>query len=334
MKLLDKLLPVGPSKVTTKLNIIIPNTTDKSVKSVQTKSKVLHIVGLTICYIFLAFCAFLAIFPFYYMIIGSFMQEQDLTGGSMVPVHGSFFQNIIDNYTNTLERFKYLDYVGNTLFVALTTTLLMLIVTILSAYAFARLKFRGRDLLFTVFLATMMIPGEMMIISNFTTMNNLGLIGIDQNRAQAYLAMILPFITSVYYIYLLKQNFKQIPNELYLAAKVDGKSDWEYLWKVMVPLASPTLITIAILSIIGSWNAFVWPRMVVNQSRNSQDFWLISVAVRDSQALALKDPNDTMITQYSWQMVASVLTTVPLLILFIIFRKYIMKGTSRAGIKG
>lgn len=334
MNFINKLKPLGPSFVSTKLRIIIPNTSGKDVKAIQIRSKVLHIIGLVVCYAFLILCAILAIFPFYYMIVGSFMQEKDLSAGYLVPINGSFFQNIADNYTNTLQRFSYVSYVGNTLFVAITTTILMVIVTIISAFAFARLKFRGRDILFTIFLATMMIPGEMMVISNYTTMNNLGLIGHDQTRIQAYTAMILPFITSVYYIYLLRQNFKQIPNELYLAAKVDGKSDWEYLWKVMVPLASPTLITIAILSVIGSWNAFVWPRMVVNQSANSQDFWLISVAVRDSQALALKDPNDTMITQYSWQMVASVLTTVPLLILFIIFRKYIMKGTGRAGIKG
>jgi multiple sugar transport system permease protein len=140
----------------------------------------------------------------------------------------------------------------------------------------------------------------------------------------------VPFLSSVFYIYLLRQNFMQIPNELYLAAKVDGKSDWDYLWKVMVPLASPTLITIAILSIIGSWNAYVWPKLVVYSSDN----WLISVAVRGSEALMLEDPNGIKITQYTWQMTASVLTVAPLLILFIIFRKYIMRGAGRAGIKG
>lgn len=174
-----------------------------------------------------------------------------------------------------------------------------------------------------------MIPGEMMVISNYTTMSNLGLIGNNQQDWQAFVVMILPFIASVFYIYLLRQNFKQIPNELYLAAKVDGKSDWDYLWKVMVPLAKPTLITIFILSLIGSWNAYVWPKLVVNDSNN----WLISVAIR-GEALALEDPNGVMITQYSWQMCATVLTVVPLLLLFIIFRKYIMSGTGRAGIKG
>ena len=210
----------------------------------------------------------------------------------------------------------------------------MLLVTIFSAFAFARLEFKGREFLFTIFLATMMIPGEMMVITNYNTMSNLGMISVDQTRMQAYFVMVAPFIASVFYIYLLRQNFKQIPNELYLASKVDGKSDWEYLWKVMVPLAAPTLITITILSIIGSWNAYVWPQIATSASRNPDKYWLISVAIRGTEALTLEDPNGIKITQYSWQMVASTLTVVPLLILFIIFRKYIMKGTGRAGIKG
>ena len=218
--------------------------------------------------------------------------------------------------------------------VALSTTALMLLVTIFSAFAFARLEFKGKEFLFTIFLATMMIPGEMMVITNYNTMSNLGMISVDQTRLQAYFVMVAPFIASVFYIYLLRQNFKQIPNELYLASKVDGKSDWEYLWKVMVPLAAPTLITITILSIIGSWNAYVWPQIATSASRNPDKYWLISVAIRGTEALTLEDPNGIKITQYSWQMVASTLTVVPLLILFIIFRKYIMKGTGRAGIKG
>ena len=188
--------------------------------------------------------------------------------------------------------------------------------------------------MFTIFLATMMIPGEMMVLTNYQTMSNLDLISQKQTRMEAFFVMIVPFISSVFYIYLLRQNFKQIPNELYLAAKVDGKSDWEYLWTVMVPLASPTLITIAILSIIGSWNAYVWPQIAVSAARTSEDYWLISVALRGTEKLMLEDPMGNMITQFSWQMVASVLTVVPLLILFIIFRKYIMRCTGRAGIKG
>lgn len=322
-----------PAHITTHLNIV----TRGNRLDVNTRAKidkVLHITGLLITYAFLIFAAFIVILPFYYMIIGSFMQEADLISGKFWPVSGSFFQNIADNYQNTLARFDYFAYIGNTLIVALSTTALMLLVTIFSAFAFARLEFKGREFLFTIFLATMMIPGEMMVITNYNTMSNLGMISVDQTRMQAYFVMIAPFIASVFYIYLLRQNFKQIPNELYLASKVDGKSDWEYLWKVMVPLAAPTLITITILSIIGSWNAYVWPQIATSASRNPDKYWLISVAIRGTEALMLEDPNGIKITQYSWQMVASTLTVVPLLILFIIFRKYIMKGTGRAGIKG
>ncbi|MDD7328958.1 MAG: carbohydrate ABC transporter permease [bacterium] len=322
-----------PAHITTHLNIV----TRGNRLDVNTRAKidkVLHITGLVITYAFLIFAAFIVILPFYYMIIGSFMQEADLISGKFWPVSGSFFQNIADNYQNTLARFDYFAYIGNTLIVALSTTALMLLVTIFSAFAFARLEFKGREFLFTIFLATMMIPGEMMVITNYNTMSNLGMISVDQTRLQAYFVMVAPFIASVFYIYLLRQNFKQIPNELYLASKVDGKSDWEYLWKVMVPLAAPTLITITILSIIGSWNAYVWPQIATSASRNPDKYWLISVAIRGTEALMLEDPNGIKITQYSWQMVASTLTVVPLLILFIIFRKYIMKGTGRAGIKG
>ena len=322
-----------PAHITTHLNIV----TRGNRLDVNTRAKidkVLHITGLLITYAFLIFAAFIVILPFYYMIIGSFMQEADLISGKFWPVSGSFFQNIADNYQNTLARFDYFAYIGNTLIVAISTTALMLLVTIFSAFAFARLEFKGREFLFTIFLATMMIPGEMMVITNYNTMSNLGMISVDQTRMQAYFVMVAPFIASVFYIYLLRQNFKQIPNELYLASKVDGKSDWEYLWKVMVPLAAPTLITITILSIIGSWNAYVWPQIATSASRNPDKYWLISVAIRGTEALMLEDPNGIKITQYSWQMVASTLTVVPLLILFIIFRKYIMKGTGRAGIKG
>ena len=322
-----------PAHITTHLNIV----TRGNRLDVNTRAKidkVLHITGLVITYAFLIFAAFIVILPFYYMIIGSFMQEADLISGKFWPVSGSFFQNIADNYQNTLARFDYFAYIGNTLIVALSTTALMLLVTIFSAFAFARLEFKGREFLFTIFLATMMIPGEMMVITNYNTMSNLGMISVDQTRMQAYFVMVAPFIASVFYIYLLRQNFKQIPNELYLASKVDGKSDWEYLWKVMVPLAAPTLITITILSIIGSWNAYVWPQIATSASRNPDKYWLISVAIRGTEALTLEAPNGKEITQYSWQMVASTLTVVPLLILFIIFRKYIMKGTGRAGIKG
>lgn len=318
-----------PSIITTQLELIIPNQ-HESIEKKQTRAKVSKAVGLSITYILLVIGALIVLFPFYYMIIASCMVEDDLSAGLLFPQTGNLIENMVQNYSDTLERFNYGRYVGNTLIVGVATTALQMLITIFSAFAFARLKFRGRDILFTLFLGTMMIPGEMMVISNYVTMSNLGLIsGSGQTMIQAYLVMILPFISSVFYIYLLRQNFKQIPNELYLAAKIDGKSDWEYLWKVMIPLASPTLITIAILSLIGSWNAYVWPKLTVGNS----DYWLISVALRGTEALT-KEIHEIKYTQYTWQMSATVLTVVPLLVLFIIFRKYIMRGTGRAGIKG
>ncbi len=316
------------ANITTKLNLIVPGK-KVSVKETEKRDFIIKIFVKVFSYLFLIVSAIIVIFPFFYMIMGSFMQEKDLSLGNIVPTMGNIFENIAYNYSETLSRFNYWRYVGNTLVVGLSTSCLSLLVTILSAFAFSRLKFTGREILFTCFLATMMIPGEMMVISNYITMSNFNLIGHNQTTFQAYTVMVLPFIASVFYIYLLRQNFLQIPNELYLAAKVDGKSDWSYLWKVMVPLASPTLITIFILNFIGSWNAYVWPKLVTNV----QDNWIISVAVR-GDTLSLLDPNGVYIPQSSWQLAATVLTVVPLLILFIIFRKYIMRGAGRAGIKG
>ena len=315
--------------VSTHLTLVIPNK-QKNVKLTQRRDKVMHIIGLVITYILLIAAAIIVLFPFYYMIAASFMTEDEVRSGAFFSTT-NIIENISYNYSMTINNssFNYWQLVMNTLIVGLMTTCFGLLVTILAAYAFARLKFNGRDFVFMIFLATMMIPGEMMVITNYQAMSNLELISANQTRIQAYLAMSLPFICSVFYIYLLRQTFKQIPNELYLATKVDGKSDWTYLWKVMVPLASPTLLTIFILSLIGSWNAYVWPNLVVS----NDSFTSISVALR-SAALQKEVQDGIFETQYSWQMAATVLTVVPLLVLFIIFRKYIMRGVGRAGIKG
>ena len=172
----------------------------------------------------------------------------------------------------------------------------------------------------------MMIPGEMMVISNYITVASFGWIGNNQTITQAYLAMIVPFLVSVFHIYLLRQNFKQIPNELYLAAKVDGKSDWKFLWRVMVPLAAPTLISITILKFMGTWNSYVWPNLVTNDP----SYRLVSNGLRGSSFTDLESGR----VEYGYQMAATVLVTVPLFLLFVFFRKYIMKGVGRAGIKG
>ena len=295
----------------------------KTVDSIKRTEKIFHIIFTILTYAFILALALVVVFPFYWMIITSLKQNDEIRATTQ-----TFFPTIVmwSNYIHVFQVFDFGNYMFNTIVVAIFSTLGTLLTTILAAFAFARLKFVGRGAVFAIFLMTMMIPGEMMVISNYITVASFGWLGKDQTRFDAYLAMIVPFWTSVFYIYLLRQNFKQIPNELYLAAKVDGKSDWSFLWKVMVPLAAPTLISITILKFMGTWNSYVWPNLVTNQS----DYRLISNGLRSSSFVDI----DAGITEYGYQMAATVAVTVPLFLLFIFLRKYIMKGVGRAGIKG
>ena len=197
------------------------------------------------------------------------------------------------------------------------STVLSLIITVLSAFAFARLEFKGKNIMFGALLATMMIPGELFTITNYQTVNSFGWMN-------TYTVLIVPFLVSVFYIYLLRQNFMQIPNELYLAAKVDGTSDLKYLWKVMIPLALPTLISITILKMMGAWNSYVWPRLVANR----EDMRMITNGLRN--AFRADDGN----LKYPVQLAGVALVSAPLFLVFVFLRKYIMKGVSRSGIKG
>lgn len=284
-------------------------------------SKVVNIISLVIIYLFLVFMAVIMIFPFYWMLITS------LKGGLEIKqTIPTFWPQVIrwDNYATAMQRLNFGVLIRNTLVVGVVSTIGTLITTILAAFALSRLEFKGRETVFTILLGTMMIPGEMMVITNYQAVSLLGMTG-GKNLIGAYSAMILPFMISVFYIYLLRQTFKQIPNELYLAAKVDGKSDWQYLWKVMVPLGMPTLITIFILKLMGSWNAYVWPNLIAS---GNTDYYLITNGLRESFNAA--EDYD----MYGAQMAATVIVTVPLLLVFIFFRKYIMRGVGRAGIKG
>lgn len=295
----------------------------KTVDTIKRADRIGHIITTTIVYILLIALALIVIFPFYWMIITSLKSNSEVE-----QINQTFFPSIVmwSNYVYVFDSFDFLKYMKNTIVVAIFSTAGTLITTIFAAFAFARLKFKGREPLFLVFLMTMMIPGEMMVISNYITIAAFGWIGTGQTLTKAYLAMIVPFLVSVFHIYLLRQNFKQIPNELYFAAKVDGKSDWKFLWRVMVPLAAPTLISITILKFMGTWNSYVWPNLVTN----SDDFRLISNGLRGS---SFTDA-DIGKTSYGYQMAATVLVTVPLFLLFVFFRKYIMRGVGRAGIKG
>ena len=294
----------------------------KTVDAIKSTEKVMKIISTILVYAFILALALIVVFPFYWMIITSLKQREEI-----IQANQTFFPTIVmwTNYAYVFEVFDFTKYMGNTIVVAIFSTIGTLLTTIFAAFAFARLKFKGRDSVFFIFLMTMMIPGEMMVISNYLTVSAFGWIK-DQTLMDAYAAMIVPFWVSVFHIYLLRQNFKQIPNELYLAAKVDGKSDWDFLWKVMVPLAAPTLISITILKFMGTWNSYVWPNLVTKK----EDFRLISNGLRGS---AFSDP-DSGIVEYGYQMAASFCVTVPLFLLFVFFRKYIMKGVGRAGIKG
>lgn len=295
----------------------------KTVETIQRRQKVTNVASTVILFIVIIALALFMIFPFYWMLITSLKSNNEVIQPTQ-----TFYPNIVmwSNYVYVFQYFDFGEYMLNTIVVAAVSTLGTLITTIFAGYAFGRLKFKGREALFMIFLTTMMIPGEMMVISNYITVASFGWIGTGQTRLEAYAAMIVPFWISVFYIYLLRQNIKQIPNELYLSSKVDGKSDWSFLWKVVVPLVMPTLISITILKFMGTWNSYVWPNLVTNDP----SYRLISNGLRGSTFT----DSDTGITSYGYQMAATVLVTVPLFLLFVVFRKYIMRGVGRAGIKG
>lgn len=289
---------------------------DKSIKSVTSKQRVFGVFGLILRYLFLIAVAIAVLFPFYWMINSSLksMEEYRLTVPTFWPK-----QVMWKNYAVAFSVGNLGTLFKNTVIVGVVSTILSLIVTVLSAFAFARLEFKGKNILFAALLATMMIPGEMFTITNYITV-------VKFNWLSTYTALIVPFLVSVFYIYLLRQNFLQIPNELYLAAKVDGTSDLKYLWKVMIPLALPTLISITILKMMGAWNSYVWPRLVANDEMHK----LVSNGLR---GLAFTDAA-TNETNYPQQMAAVAIVSAPLFAVFVFLRKYIMKGVSRSGIKG
>lgn len=294
--------------------------TELEIKKQNTSQILLKILT----YTFLTIMAIVIIIPFYWMVITSLKSatEVELFPPTLFPKEFVFY-----NYIEALERANLIRYFINTMIVSISSTILGTFFSIFMAYALSRLNFRGRELIFTLLLATMMIPGEMMVITNYITVSNFGWVDAGQGSRVAngpYYAMIVPFLISIFHVYLLRQTFKQVPNELYYAAKVDGTSDWKYLWRVMVPLAKSSIITIVILKLMGAWNSYVWPNLVA-----SENFRLITNGLR-----AAFSNSDTGRTEFHLQMAATVMVTLPLLIVFIIFRKYIMRGVSRSGIKG
>lgn len=284
---------------------------EKIEKSAKLRKKITN----TLIYMLLFIWAVVVLFPFYWMILTS-VKSYSSYNSEYIP---SFFtlsptlQNYIDAFT-TVPLGRYL---LNTLVFTLITTALMLAVIILAAFAFARLEFRGKNLVFTFFLSLMMIPNELVIITNFTTITDLGL-------RNTFTGLILPSVTSVFYIYLLRENFAQIPDELYYAAKVDGTSDFRYLRRVMMPICKPTLITIVILKVIECWNSYVWPRLITDDS----DYYLVSNGIQEIRENGFGRENIPAM------MAAVVVISVPLVVLFLIFRKKVMAGVARGGTKG
>ena len=286
----------------------------KDMHKETSKQRVLGVAVKVMVYAFLILMGVIVLFPFYWMIISSLktLAEYRLSVPTFFP-RRVMFSNYADAFTTASLGRLFL----NTMYVGIVSTILSLIITILSAFAFARLEFKGKNILFAGLLATMMIPGELFTITNYSTVTNFGWIN-------TYTVLIVPFLVSVFYIYLLRQNFLQIPNELYLAAKVDGTSDFKYLCKVMIPLSLPTLISITILKMMGAWNSYIWPRLVANDAAHR----MVTNGLRN----AFKDTTGDV--NYPVQMAAVALVSTPLFLVFIFLRKYIMKGVSRSGIKG
>ena len=299
----------------------------KTAEDIRKTEKVTKSISMVLVYAFLFIMALIIVFPFYWMIITSLKQNTEIQSNTQ-----TFFPNIVmwSNYVYVFKTFDFFTYMKNTIIVAIFSTAGTLITTVFAAFAFSRLTFKGRDFLFMIFLMTMMIPGEMYTITNYLTVSAWG-------WRDTFTVMILPFLVSVYYIYLLRNNFMQIPDSLYKAAKVDGLSDMGYLVKVMVPLTAPTLVSITLLKFIGTWNSYIWPRLV-----NSKDWQMVTnwvtrgftdrIGTMSGALYGLPGYGSETLT--TLKMAAVCMVSLPLFILFITCRKYIMHGVSKSGTKG
>ena len=282
---------------------------------IEKSAKIRKTVVRVITYVLLALWAVIVLFPFYWMILTS-LKSYSAYNSEYIPKFYTLSPTL-QNYAEAFTAVPLLRYFANTAIFTVLTTAIMLVVITLAAFAFARLEFKGKNIAFVLFLSLMMIPNELVIITNFVTITNL-------NMRNTFPGLILPSVTSVFYIYLLKENFEQIPDNLYYAAKVDGTSDLKYLLKVMVPISKPTLITITILKVIECWNSYVWPRLITDD----ENYYLVSNGIQEIRENGFGRENIPAM------MAAVVVISMPLIILFLIFRNKIMEGVSRGGTKG
>ena len=267
--------------------------------------------------VLLGIWALIVLFPFYYMLITSFKDYPSYSAETDILSKIFVKAPTLESYAFALNAVSLGKYFMNTLIFTIATTAIMLIVTVLASYGFARINFKGKNLVFTAFLSMMMIPAELVVITNFITITNLDL-------RNSFMGLILPSITSVFYIYLLKENFQQVPNELYYAAKVDGTADLKYLFKVMIPICQPTIVTVTILKVIECWNSYVWPRLITDD----EEYYLVSNGIQAIRESGFGRDNVPAM------MSAVVIVSIPLILLFLIFRNKIMEGVARGGTKG
>ena len=284
---------------------------EKIEKSARIKKRALN----TVIYTLLTFWGIMVLFPFYWMLLTS-VKSYSAYNSEWIPQLYTLAPTL-QNYVDAFTQVPLAGYFTNTIIFTVATTAIMILVTVLAAFAFARLDFPGKDLTFTLFLSLMMIPNELVVITNFVTIT-------DMDLRNTFMGLILPSVTSVFYIYLLKENFAQIPDELYYAAKVDGTSDLKYLLKVMIPICKPTMVTITILKVIECWNSYVWPRLITDD----QAYFLVSNGIQEIRENGFGRENIPAM------MAAVVVISVPLILLFLVFRKKIMAGVAQGGTKG
>ena len=305
-----------------------PEKTGLDIEKEKRKQKRLDIVKAAVAYIFLTICAVLAFLPFYWMIISSLKSEHEyrLTHLTFFPREFKW-QN--SSYMLTSETNGFGQPLFNTILIGVVSTLLGVVVIILTAYALARIEFKGKGILFSLMLATMMIPGELYTITNYVTVSNFGC-------SNTYIVMILPFLVSIYYVYLLRNTFKSIPESLHKAAKVDGCGKMAFLVKVMIPLAAPTLISVTLLKFIATWNSYIWPQLVNTQDYHLISKWMTSGFTNDGTLYPLTGVGSWAKSESltTLRMCAACLVSMPLFVLFLFFRKYIMHGVSKSGTKG